>query len=60
MTESRKALEFGIAGTVQAVTNDVASFTETAEAEAYAVDGDADTSVLITDEHGQLNDHGEE
>ena len=60
VTESRKALESGIAGTVQAVTNDVASFTETAEAEAYAVDGDADTSVLITDEHGQLNDHGEE
>ena len=49
-----------MAGNAQTAANDVASFTETAEAEVYAPDGDADTSVLITDEHGQLDDHSEE
>ena len=60
VTESRKAFETGMAGNAQTAANDVASFTETAEAEVYAPDGDADTSVLITDEHGQLDDHSEE
>ena len=60
MTESRKAFETGMAGNAQTAANDVASFMETAEAEVYAPDGDADTSVLITDEHGQLDDHSEE
>jgi DNA-directed RNA polymerase subunit beta len=60
VTESRKAFETGMARNAQTAANDVASFTETAEAEVYAPDGDADTSVLITDEHGQLDDHSEE
>ena len=60
VTESRKAFETGMAGNAQTAANDVASFTETAEAEVYAPDRDADTSVLITDEHGQLDDHSEE